>query len=358
MKTLDYLQALKAVSKKPTVYSVAQLLELPQATVRSWAKGRRFPDPYACARIAEVLDLPLEQVVSDINAECEKDEGRKAYWQGLARKFAPLGLVGICTLIGITGGTWPSSASAASSTESRDNCLTLYKLCDTYVSHKASGTALERTAKLPLNAGQQLPSLPMPFIQPVTLQSPQAHLVPLTPDHHDGLVAAARDGELWNLWYTTVPSPEAMRADIDRRLGQLKAGNMLPFVVLDPASGQVAGSTNYLNVDVNVRRVEIGGTWYRAASQRTALNTGCKLLLLKHAFEVLDCVVVEFRTHFLNQASRRGIERLGAKFDGILRNHMRMPNGTLRDTCVYSITAPEWPTVKAHLEFQLSKPRP
>ena len=131
---------------------------------------------------------------------------------------------------------------------------------------------------------------------------------------------------------------------------------MLPFAVRD-ASGRLVGMTTYMNVDAVHRRVEIGSTWYAASSQRTALNTACKLLLLTHAFEQLDCIAVEFRTHYLNQASRRGIERLGARLDGILRHHQRMPDGTLRDTCVYSIVAPEWPTVRSHLAFQLARPR-
>jgi RimJ/RimL family protein N-acetyltransferase len=131
---------------------------------------------------------------------------------------------------------------------------------------------------------------------------------------------------------------------------------MLPFTVLD-ASGKPAGMTTYMNVDAANRRVEIGSTWYRAAVQRTAVNTECKLLLLTHAFETLDCIAVEFRTHVLNSQSRRGIERLGAKQDGILRNHSIMPNGTMRDTVVYSIIAGEWPTVKTHLNWQLAKPR-
>ena len=195
------------------------------------------------------------------------------------------------------------------------------------------------------------------FLEPTELASAHAVLAPLAPAHHDALVEAARDGELWNLWYTTVPSPEGMRADIERRLKLQEAGVYLPFVVLDPTDGRVIGSTNYLNGDPSVPRVEIGGTWYRASTQRSAVNTECKLALLTHAFEKLECAVVEFRTHFLNSQSRRGIERLGAKFDGVLRNHMRMPNGTLRDTCVYSIVAAEWPAVKAHLRWQLAKPR-
>jgi RimJ/RimL family protein N-acetyltransferase len=196
----------------------------------------------------------------------------------------------------------------------------------------------------------------MAFLAPVTLKGSHASLVPLSPDHRDGLAAAVRDGELWKLWYTTIPNPDAMAAEIERRLGLQAKGSMLPFTVLD-TDGKPAGMTTYMNVDAANRRVEIGSTWYRAAVQRTAINTECKLLLLTHAFESLDCIAVEFRTHVLNSQSRRGIERLGAKPDGILRNHSIMPNGTLRDTAAYSIIAGEWPTVKAHLAWQLAKPR-
>ena len=131
---------------------------------------------------------------------------------------------------------------------------------------------------------------------------------------------------------------------------------MNPFAVFD-AQGRAAGMTTYMNIDATNRRVEIGSTWTRASCQRSALNTQCKLLLLQHAFEQLDCIAVEFRTHRLNTQSRRAIERLGAQLDGILRSHLRMPDGTLRDTCVYSITAAEWPTVRNHLQWQLDKPR-
>lgn len=191
---------------------------------------------------------------------------------------------------------------------------------------------------------------------PVTLTGPHARLEPLAPAHHDGLVEAARDGELWRLWYTSVPAPERMAAEIERRLGLREAGAMNPFTVFD-ADGRVAGMTSFMNVDERHRRVEIGSTWTRAASQRSGLNTQCKLLLLGHAFETLDCIAVELRTHRLNTQSRRAIERLGAQLDGILRCHQRMPDGTLRDTCVYSITAAEWPTIKTHLQWQLDKPR-
>jgi RimJ/RimL family protein N-acetyltransferase len=142
---------------------------------------------------------------------------------------------------------------------------------------------------------------------------------------------------------------------IATRLGHQRNGTWLPFAVLDPASGRAVGMTNYMHVEPSQRRVEIGGTWYARAVQRTPLNTACKLLLLEHAFERLDCIAVEFRTHFFNHASRRAIERLGAKLDGVLRNHQRMPDGTLRDTCVYSILPGEWPTVKAHLTHQLAR---
>jgi N-acetyltransferase len=194
------------------------------------------------------------------------------------------------------------------------------------------------------------------WLKPLTLTGRHASLVPLAPTHADALANAARDGELWRLWYTAVPAPERMAGEIDRRLGLQAAGSMLPFTVLD-ADGVPAGMTTYMNVDAANRRVEIGSTWYARRVQRTPLNTECKLMLLGHAFETLQCIAVEFRTHRFNQQSRRGIERLGAQLDGILRNHQRTADGTLRDTCVYSITADEWPTVKTHLRWQLDKPR-
>ena len=186
------------------------------------------------------------------------------------------------------------------------------------------------------------------------LAGPHARLEPLSLEHAPALADAVRNGELWKLWYTAVPTPEGMEAEIARRLGLLAAKSMLPFTVID-ASGRVVGMTTYMNVDTPNRRVEIGSTWYAKRVQRTALNTQCKLLLLQHAFEKLDCIAVEFRTHFFNHQSRRGIERLGAKQDGILRNHQIAPNGTLRDTVVFSIIASEWPTVKAHLNYQLNE---
>lgn len=175
--------------------------------------------------------------------------------------------------------------------------------------------------------------------------------------HHDDLVDATRDGELWKLWYTTVPTPEGMAAEIARRLGLLKAGQMLPFAVVDPASGAAVGMTTYMNVDAANRRVEIGSTWYRQRVQRTGLNTEAKLLLLGHAFEKLDCIAVELRTSSHNAQSRAAIERLGAKLDGILRSHQHHQDGSLRDTVVYSIVAAEWPGVKARLTELLERPR-
>jgi len=196
----------------------------------------------------------------------------------------------------------------------------------------------------------------MPWPDPVSLRDTHARLDPLSTAHHDGLVAATRDGELWKLWYTAVPSPEGMAAEITRRLELQSRGSMLPFTASDGA-GRIVGMTTYMNIDAVHRRVEIGSTWYAGSAQRTPLNTECKRLLLRHAFEALQCIAVEFRTHRLNTQSRRAIERLGAQLDGMLRAHQRDAQGHLRDTAVYSITAAEWPVVRAHLDWQLSRPR-
>lgn len=173
---------------------------------------------------------------------------------------------------------------------------------------------------------------------------------PLSMNHHDDLVDSTADGDLHKLWYTMVPTPDGMADEIKRRMS---LANMRPFAIVEQASRKAVGMTTYMNIDAPNRRLEIGSTWYRASVQRSPLNTECKLLLLRHAFEKLDCIAVEFRTHFLNHQSRRAIERLGAKLDGVLRSHMVMANGTLRDTAVYSIIAPEWPAVKANLEWKL-----
>ena len=192
--------------------------------------------------------------------------------------------------------------------------------------------------------------------EPVTLQGRHVRLEPLHADHATALAEAAADGDLSQLWYTAIPAPDQVAAEITRRLGLLAAGSMLPWAVLD-ASGQPVGMTTYMNIDNSHQRVEIGSTWYASRVQRTPLNTEAKRLLLAHAFEALQCIAVEFRTHRFNSQSRRAIERLGAQFDGMLRNHQRASNGTLRDTAVYSITADEWPTVRGHLDFQLDRPR-
>ncbi len=178
---------------------------------------------------------------------------------------------------------------------------------------------------------------------------------PLATEHEADLREAAADGELHKLWYTTVPTPEGVTDEIARRQALREAGSMLPFAVLEKSSGRAVGMTTYMNIAAENRRLEIGSTWCRKSVQRTPLNTECKLLLLRHAFEELDCIAVEFRTHVMNRASRPAIERLGAKFDGVLRAHMIMANGTIRDTAVYSITAPEWPTVAANIEFMLER---
>jgi N-acetyltransferase len=190
-----------------------------------------------------------------------------------------------------------------------------------------------------------------------SVQGQYVGVEPLSMDHKDDLIEAAADGEMHRLWYTVVPTPEKVGTEIERRLGLRKSGSMLPFAIIEKASGRAVGMTTYMNIDAANRRLEIGSTWYRQSVQKTPLNTECKLLLLRHAFENLDCISVEFRTHFMNVQSRRAIERLGAKLDGVLRSHMIMANGTLRDTAVYSIIASEWPAVKANLTWQLEKPR-
>jgi len=169
-------------------------------------------------------------------------------------------------------------------------------------------------------------------------------------EHCEKLMEAAADGRLWELWYTTVPRPEAMAAEIERRLDLRAHGSMLPFTAVDRASGRVVGQTTYMNIDAANRRLEIGSTWYAAGAQRTAVNTACKLLLLTHAFEHLKCIAVEFRTSSKNERSRRAIERLGARLDGILRRHGFHTDGTVRDTVVYSIVASEWPQTRRLLE--------
>jgi RimJ/RimL family protein N-acetyltransferase len=199
-------------------------------------------------------------------------------------------------------------------------------------------------------------------ITPVTLVGRYVVLEPLSHDHHDGLVAAAQDGELWNLWYTSVPSPDEMTAEIDRRLGLQERGTMLPFTtrLRDATTGEpgrVIGMTTYMNIDAAVPRVEIGSTWNAASAQGSGTNPDSKLLLLTHAFDTLGCPAVEFRTHWMNFQSREAIARLGAKQDGVLRSHSRMRDGSLRDTVVFSILAGEWPMVRSALALRVAKSR-
>ena len=185
-----------------------------------------------------------------------------------------------------------------------------------------------------------------------TLEGQYVSLVPLSTTHKNDLIEAVSDGDVHKLWYTNIPKPENMATEIERRNA---LDNMLAFAVIERTTGKAVGMTTYMDIDVQNRRLEIGSTWYRQSVQRTPLNTECKLLLLRHAFETLNCIAVEFRTHYMNQQSRKAIERLGAKFDGVLRAHKIMANGSLRDTAVYSIIASEWPAVKTNLEYRLNK---
>jgi RimJ/RimL family protein N-acetyltransferase len=197
----------------------------------------------------------------------------------------------------------------------------------------------------------------MAFIEPVTLKGEHATLEPLGTGHEAGLRDAASDGELWRLWYTSVAPPDQIGEYIARALDMRERLGAMPFAVRHNATGNVVGCTRYFNVDAANRRLEIGHTWYSKRVQRTAVNTECKLLLLTHAFEVLGCIAVEFRTHWFNHASRVAIERLGAKQDGVLRNHQLLPDGSKRDTVVFSIIDGEWPAVRRHLKFLLDRPR-
>ncbi|NCT82032.1 MAG: GNAT family N-acetyltransferase [Comamonadaceae bacterium] len=194
-------------------------------------------------------------------------------------------------------------------------------------------------------------------VLPVTLAAGPIRLVPLAPDHVPGLEAAAADGELWNLRFTSVPAPGEAAAYVEAALAGQAAGHRLPFAVLDATSGEVLGTTSYHDIVPAVERVEIGYTWYAKRVQRTAVNTTAKLLLLTHAFETLGAQLVGWRTDNFNHASQRAIERLGAKRDGVLRHHWPRRDGTVRDTVMYSLSVGEWPEVKAHLHWQLTRPR-
>jgi len=193
--------------------------------------------------------------------------------------------------------------------------------------------------------------------EPVTLQAGQVRLEPLATDHVTGLEAAARDGELWTLRVTSVPAPGETAAYVAGALKGQADGHMLPFAVVDPASGSLIGTTRYHDIVPAVERLEIGYTWYAQRWQRSHVNTTCKLLLMAHAFETLGAKLVGWRTDNYNHASQRAIERLGAKKDGVLRHHALRRDGTVRDTVMYSLAAGEWPEVKAHLQYLLAKPR-
>ena len=195
----------------------------------------------------------------------------------------------------------------------------------------------------------------MQALQPVVLEGRGVRLVPLTLAHGPGLALAVADGRLWELWYTSAPEPDSVEAYVQAALDGQAAGHMLPWAVCDARSGAVIGCTRYHDVLPAVARVEIGYTWYAARWQRSHVNTTCKLLLLGHAFETLGCAVVGLRTDNFNFRSQRAIEALGAKRDGVIRHHAPRRDGTVRDTVLYSVIAPEWPDVKRHLEFRLAR---
>jgi RimJ/RimL family protein N-acetyltransferase len=194
-------------------------------------------------------------------------------------------------------------------------------------------------------------------VRPVTLERAPVRLVPLALEHEAGLRAAAADGELWTIRVTSVPEPAQTRAYIEQALKMQAEGSRLPFAVLDSISGEVIGCTSYHDIVPALDRLEIGWTWYAKSRQRSAANTTCKLLLMQHAFEALGAQLVGWRTDNFNFASQRAIERLGAKRDGVLRHHALRRDGTVRDTVMYSVTAGEWPEIRAHLEWQLAHPR-
>jgi RimJ/RimL family protein N-acetyltransferase len=197
----------------------------------------------------------------------------------------------------------------------------------------------------------------MAFAEPVVLEGRHVRLEPMAADALDAqaaaLAVAVTDGTLWNSRVTTIPRPEGMRAYVEKALAELAAGRSLPFVTRDRASGRIVGTTRFMNIEAAHRRLEIGTTWLAQSFQRTAVNTEAKLLMLSHAFETLRCIAVDIRTHEKNAQSRAAIERLGAKLDGVLRNHMIMPDGTVRNTASYSIIDAEWPAIRARLEARL-----
>jgi N-acetyltransferase len=192
-------------------------------------------------------------------------------------------------------------------------------------------------------------------LEPIVLEGRGLRLVPLSSEHHDELVTAATDGKLWELWFTSVPTPAETRAYIESAQAGQRAGHMLPWAVQEQSSGKIVGSTRFHDIVAAVDRVEIGYTWYAKSCQRTHINTSCKLLLLQYAFESIGCKVVGWRTDNFNFPSQRAIEGLGAKKDGVLRHHQTRRDGTVRDTVMYSMLAAEWPDAKRHLELRLAR---
>ncbi len=193
------------------------------------------------------------------------------------------------------------------------------------------------------------------WLSEITLEGEVVSLQPLRESHADAMVNAAADGKLWELWFTSVPNADTVASYISFALSEKAAGRAMPFVVVLKETGQIIGSTRYCNAEPASKRVEIGYTWYARSYQKSAVNTECKRLLLTHAFEELDAMAVEFRTHWHNHPSRAAIARLGAKQDGVLRNHRRDADGCYRDTVVFSIINQEWPTVKKGLQFKLNR---
>lgn len=193
------------------------------------------------------------------------------------------------------------------------------------------------------------------WIKPIQLSNQWVILEPLSLDHLSDLMDAVEDGELYKLWYTHIAEPSEMRTYIEQAMDMAERGEGQAFAIRDIYSGKIVGSSRYCHADTANQRLEIGYTWYAKSVQKTALNTACKLLMLEHAFEILDCIAVEFRTHWHNQNSRNAIAKLGAKQDAVLRNHQKMPNGGYRDTVVFSIIDSEWPVVKQSLAFRLER---
>jgi RimJ/RimL family protein N-acetyltransferase len=193
------------------------------------------------------------------------------------------------------------------------------------------------------------------WIEPVTFTGSRVFVEPLTLEHASGMAEAVKDGELWKLWYTSIPAPDKVDEYIKTALGMRENNGAMPFIIRDRESNKIIGCTRYFNVDEVNQRLEIGYTWYSESYQRTSVNTECKYLLLTHAFEKLDTIAVEFRTHWHNHKSRTAIARLGAKQDGVLRNHQKSADGIYRDTVVFSIINLEWPSVKKSLEFKLNE---